>query len=186
MDGSNDNSSVTIREFVVEEANDKITKRLESFDTVWNRFHLHHHRARVTLPLRVAVAFSLFPHLVSAACASLETRDSQDMAAAARMSRLLPDSQVVTTTLTLPRLLYARLLHLVFHAPRSYPRKGSEDDGTAYELGLKLACGLEMAYQKSVQCSQRHPCLCDESVVWDAFRQALELRGYAGYHNDEF
>jgi hypothetical protein len=129
------------------------------------------HVARCVLPRDAAVVLSAHPGLVSHAVAALYGRDASDVARANRMAvfgpqpggagagagassssafaSLAPASSLVPMSVRFSRSMYAQLAQTPFHAPKRYakvmPPGGHNDPNwRAYELGMKLACGLEI------------------------------------------
>jgi hypothetical protein len=72
--------------------------------------------------------------------------------------------------------MYAQLVQQTFRAPKVYPELPSRDHREEYaeaELGLKIACGMEMMYQQ-----RKRDGVEGKGSTWEAFRQSLEKSGY--------
>ncbi|MCI44526.1 SGT1-plant-like protein, partial [Trifolium medium] len=68
--------------------------------------------------------------------------------------------------------MYAQLVQQTFRAPKIYPELPARDRKEEYaeaELGLKIACGLEMMYQQ-----RKRDEVEGKGSTWEAFMQSLE------------
>ncbi|PIA56186.1 hypothetical protein AQUCO_00700500v1 [Aquilegia coerulea] len=142
------------------------------------RAGLNMHRVRVRIPVSVAQVLKHEPCLISLAVEGFYDRDIDSMKYAARMEKFLSGGsgeELVQVSVRMSRAMYAQLVQQMFQAPKFYPMP-LRTDSSVYleaELGMKIACGFEMMYQR------RH---CEGSDAkgssWDAFRESLESSGY--------
>ncbi|KAG6702684.1 hypothetical protein I3842_07G047700 [Carya illinoinensis] len=136
------------------------------------------HSVRVRVPVSVAQVLKHEPCLISLAVEGFYDRDIDAMKYAARMERFLPkgrEEELVCVSVKMSRAMYAQLVQQTFQAPKCYPMP-NRTDAAAYseaELGLKIACGLEMIYQL-----RKREGLEGKGSTWDAYRVSLESSGY--------
>ncbi|KAJ7943734.1 SGT1 [Quillaja saponaria] len=128
-----------------------------------------------------SVQFAVLKHepcLISLAVEGFYDRDIDTMKFAAKMEKFLSggkDEELVCVTLKMSRIMYAQLVEQQFQAPKCYPMP-SRSDASAYaeaELGMKIACGLEMMYQQ-----RRRDGGEGKGSTWEAFKESLERSGY--------
>ncbi|PQM36157.1 protein ecdysoneless homolog [Prunus yedoensis var. nudiflora] len=137
------------------------------------------HVVRVRVPASVAQVLSQEPCLIALAVEGFYDRDIDTMKYAAKMERFLSrgrEEELVCVVVKMSRAMYAQLVQQAFQAPKCYPMPNRSEDGVAYleaELGMKIACGLEMMYQQ-----RRKEGLEGKGSSWIAFRESLERSGY--------
>ncbi|KAK7206681.1 SGT1 protein-domain-containing protein [Myxozyma melibiosi] len=104
----------------------------------------HIHRAKATVPRRVAQILHLNKSYIAPACEAFMLRDPISMRACSSMKNF-PPSDSVTVTVQFTRLLYAQMKaqRIVPPAPFKLPEP-SNPTYDAAELGMKLACGFEL------------------------------------------
>lgn len=134
---------------------------------------------RVRVPASVAQVLSQEPCLIALAVEGFYDRDIDTMKYAAKMERFLSrgrEEELVCVAVKMSRAMYAQLVQQAFQAPKCYPMLNRSEDRVAYleaELGMKIACGLEMMYQQ-----RRKEGLEGKGSSWIAFRESLERSGY--------
>lgn len=139
------------------------------------------HRVRVRVPVSVAQVLSHEPCLISLAVEGFYDRDMDTMKFAAKMDKFLPkgrEEELVLASVKMSRAMYAQLIQQKFQAPKCYPMPPMPprtDQGTYVEaeLGMKIACGLEMMYQQRKKEGEE-----GKGTTWEAFRDSLERSGY--------
>jgi hypothetical protein len=98
---------------------------------------------------------------------------------AAKMEKFLEkgkEEELVCVSVKMSRAMYAQLVQQTFRAPKIYPELPGRDRREEYaeaELGLKIACGLEMMYQQ-----RKRDGVEGKGSTWEAFMQSLEKSGY--------
>ncbi|XP_050367338.1 protein ecdysoneless homolog [Argentina anserina] len=138
------------------------------------------HSVRVRVPAAVARVLSQEPCMVTLAVEGFYDRDIDTMKYAAKMERFLSrgrEEELVRVSVKMSRAMYAQLVQQTFQAPKCYPMPPDRSD-SAYveaELGMKIACGLEMMYQH-----RRKDGSEGKGSSWEAFRESLERSGYFG------
>ncbi|KAL6225073.1 hypothetical protein ACLB2K_003925 [Fragaria x ananassa] len=153
-----------------------VRKRIEEYPEKARR---NMHRVRVRVPAAVAQVLSQEPCLVALAVEGFYDRDIDTMKYAAKMERFLSrgrEEELVSVSVKMSRAMYAQLVQQTFQAPKCYPMLNRSD--SAYvedELGMKIACGLEMMYQH-----RRKEGSEGKGSTWEAFRESLERSGYFG------
>ncbi|XP_028785235.1 protein ecdysoneless homolog [Neltuma alba] len=136
------------------------------------------HRVRVRVPVSVAQVLKQEPCMISLAVEGFYDRDIDTMKFAATMEKFLgrgKDEELVCVSVKMSRAMYAQLVQQTFQAPKCYPMP-SRSDLSVYmeaELGMKIACGLEMMYQQ-----RKRDGVEGRGSTWEAFKQALERSGY--------
>jgi len=121
------------------------------------------------------------PCLISLAVEGFYDRDIDTMKFAAKMEKFLPkgrEEELVLVSVKMSRAMYAQLIQQKFQAPKCYPMPPMppRTDQSAYmeaELGMKIACGLEMMYQQRKKEGEE-----GKGSTWEAFRESLERSGY--------
>ncbi|KAH1161258.1 hypothetical protein GLYMA_01G022800v4 [Glycine max] len=137
------------------------------------------HRVRVRVPVSVAQVLKHEPRLISLAVEGFYDRDIDTMKFASRMERFVERGkaeELVCVSVKMSRAMYAQLVQQRFQAPKCYPGMParSEKEGFAEaELGMKIACGLEMMYQQ-----RKRDGVEGKGSSWEAFRKSLESSGY--------
>lgn len=136
------------------------------------------HRVRVRVPVSVAQVLKMEPCMISLAVEGFYDRDIDTMKFAATMERFLgrgKDEELVCVSVKMSRAMYAQLVQQTFQAPKCYPMP-SRSELSAYleaEVGMKIACGLEMMYQQ-----RKRDGVEGKGSTWEAFKQTLERSGY--------
>ncbi|XP_027361018.1 protein ecdysoneless homolog isoform X1 [Abrus precatorius] len=137
------------------------------------------HRVRVRVPVSVAQVLKHEPCFISLAVEGFYDRDVDTMKFAARMERFLErgrSEELVIVSVKMSRAMYAQLVQQAFQAPKCYPEIPSRSEREAYveaELGMKIACGLEMMYQQ-----RKRDGMDGKGSTWEAFKKSLESSGY--------
>ncbi|KEH32484.1 SGT1-plant-like protein [Medicago truncatula] len=137
------------------------------------------HTVRVRVPVSVAMVLKHEPCLISLAVEGFYDRDIDSMKFAAKMEKFLEkgrEEELVCVCVKLSRAMYAQLVQQTFRAPKVYPELPSRDHREEYaeaELGLKIACGMEMMYQQ-----RKRDGVEGKGSTWEAFKQSLEKSGY--------
>lgn len=137
------------------------------------------HRVRVRVPIEVGWVLKNEPCLVSLAVEGFYDRDVESMKYADKMERFLPNGkneEVVRMVVKMSRAMYAQLMGQTFRPPKRYPQMPSVSDNEAYkeaELGMKIACGLEMMYQLRKRQGEE-----GKGSTWEVFMETLEKSGY--------
>ncbi|PNX99653.1 SGT1-plant-like protein [Trifolium pratense] len=144
-----------------------------------NRAKKNMHTVRVRVPVSVARVLKHEPCLISLAVEGFYDRDIDTMKFAAKMEKFLEkgrEDELVCVSVKMSRAMYAQLVQQTFRAPKIYPELPGRDWKEEYaeaELGLKIACGLEMMYQQ-----RKHDGVEGKGSTWEAFMQSLEKSGY--------
>ncbi|KAJ1375823.1 Ecd family [Sesbania bispinosa] len=137
------------------------------------------HRARVRVPASVAQVLKHEPCLISLAVEGFYDRDVDSMKFAAKMERFLEkgkEEELVCVPVKMSRAMYAQLSQQTFRAPKVYPELPGRGEGERYveaELGMKIACGLEMMYQQ-----RKRDGVEGKGATWEVFKESLEKNGY--------
>ncbi|WJX61853.1 hypothetical protein P8452_46906 [Trifolium repens] len=137
------------------------------------------HTVRVRVPVSVARVLKHEPCLISLAVEGFYDRDIDAMKFAAKMEKFLEkgkEEELVCISVKMSRAMYAQLVQQTFRAPKIYPELPGRDRREEYaeaELGLKIACGLEMMYQQ-----RKRDGVEGKGSTWEAFMQSLEKSGY--------
>ncbi|XP_006280144.2 protein ecdysoneless homolog [Capsella rubella] len=136
------------------------------------------HRVRVRVPISVAQVLRHEPLLISLAVEGFYDRDVDSMKHAAKMEKFLckgRDEELVLVLVKMSRAMYGQLVQQKFQAPNCYPMP-SVSDRDAYteaELGMKIACGLEMMYQQRKKGGED-----GKGISWSNYKENLEKNGY--------
>ncbi|XP_040935709.1 protein ecdysoneless homolog isoform X4 [Gossypium hirsutum] len=138
---------------------------------------LNTHSVRVRVPVSVARVFKHAPSLISLAVEGFYDRDMDSMKHAAKMERFLKgrkggEEEMVTVTVKMSRAMYAQLMQQRFQSPKCYPMPAKKGDLEA-ELGMKIACGLEMMYQEKKKEGEE-----GKGSGWKKYKESLEKSGY--------
>ncbi|CAN6983087.1 unnamed protein product [Brassica oleracea var. botrytis] len=142
-------------------------------DRAWRSMH----RVRVRVPVSVAHVLRHEPFLISLAVEGFYDRDVDSMKHAAKMEKFLNsrEEEHVVVNVKMSRAMYAQLVQQKFQAPSCYPMPGVSDR-EAYseaEIGMKIACGLEMMYQE-----RRKEGEDGRGSGWSKYKENLEKNGY--------
>ncbi|CAN8264243.1 unnamed protein product [Cochlearia groenlandica] len=136
------------------------------------------HRVRVRVPVSVARVLKHEPILISLAVEGFYDRDVDSMKHAAKMEKFLirgKEEELVLVLVKMSRAMYAQLVQQKFQAPNCYPMP-SISDREAYlvaELGMKIACGMEMMYQLRKKEEED-----GKGLSWSKYTESLEKNGY--------
>lgn len=136
------------------------------------------HSVRVRVPVSVALVLRHEPCFISLAVEGFYDRDIDSMRFAAKMERFLSEGKrenLVRVTVRMSRAMYAQLVQQTFQAPKCYPMP-NRSDAEAYmeaELGMKIACGLEMIYQQ-----RKKEGVEGKGSTWRKYKESLERSGY--------
>jgi hypothetical protein len=120
-----------------------ISKRLEGYPEKAKRLM---HRARAWVPLKVAHLLSIAPQTVAAAASAFYLRDPSDVQAASRMEHFPPEDMVLTSV-TFNRCLYAQIALQDFSPCKGWPDSSADEMPqyrNAQSLGAKLCTGFEI------------------------------------------
>lgn len=130
------------------------------------------------------------PQLASAAVSCFYLRDPIDMRLCNKMRRFPPSTRALGSV-RLSRCLYAQLACQKFRAPAAFgtPPPSSAPGAKAFDLGAKLACGMEILAAKVVpeasdmptvetQAAAQTAAPLDEDPRWRRYRARLAAIGY--------
>lgn len=163
-------------------ADDDVQQAIE--DRLVDKPELHH--ARCTLPSRAAYVLLRHPQLLPLAVEAFYLRDPAGLKACAAMSTFPP---VSSTKAVLPftRTTYAQTVSQKFYAPKAFrlPPVSQKKEYHAAEIGMKIACGLEMLYHehRGDETSQQETIMTPERQT--AFKQFLTRLTRLGYFRNE-
>ncbi|KAJ0242038.1 Protein ecdysoneless [Hirschfeldia incana] len=137
------------------------------------------HRVRVRLPASVAHVLRHEPFLISLAVEGFYDRDVDSMKHAGKMEKFLSKEEEghVLVLVKMSRAMYAQLVQQKFQAPSCYPMPSVSSDREAYaeaELGMKIACGMEMMYQVR----RKEGGEGGRGSAWSKYKENLEKTGY--------
>jgi len=137
------------------------------------------HRVRIRVPVSVAQVLKHEPRLISLAVEGFYDRDVDTMKFAAGMERFVErgaTEELVCVSVKMSRAMYAQLVQQRFQAPKCYPTMPGRAEREGFveaELGMKIACGLEMMYQQ-----RKRDGVEGQGSTWEAFKKSLENSGY--------
>lgn len=136
------------------------------------------HHVRVRVPVAVAQVLKQEPCLISLAVEGFYDRDIDTMKHAAKMERFLSrgrEEELVCVNVKMSRAMYAQLVQQKFQAPKCYPMPDRSEVGVFLEaeLGMKIACGLEMIYQQKKKNGVE-----GKGSTWSKYKESLENSGY--------
>lgn len=160
-----------------------LRKRLDTFPA---RMRENRHDAFAMLPASVAHVLHHDPQLVSAAIDSFRTRDPMGLRAAAKMVNFKPE-KFTPALVRMSRCLFSQVSREHFEAPKCYPMPTkSSDEFKAYEIGMKIACGMEMMLADDASDGGEEegadvditPAEPVGNKGWDAFKRSLVSNGY--------
>ena len=169
-----------------------LSARLDAFPA---RALANRHDAYVWTPRRVGEALRCEPQLVALAVESFRTRDPIGLRAAAKM-RVFAPVDIEPTLCRMTRCLFAQATREQFDAPKCYPMPPkSSEFYAAHELGMKIACGLEMLVAEwerqghDVSGAASRACAMETEPItagaepvgdpaWDTFKSSLTANGY--------
>lgn len=148
-------------------ASDAMQRALERrLEDVPSFMQTNRHRVQCLLPARAAHVLKQHPALVGAAVEAFYYREpSATTAVCARMAVFAPTEALVTRSIAFSRCMFAQLKQQQFFAPKPFERSpqyhrtlaasasdSSRHDASdavahlAADIGMKLACGLELLY----------------------------------------
>ncbi|KAI9477077.1 SGT1 protein-domain-containing protein [Zychaea mexicana] len=112
--------------------------------------HDERHLARCTLPAHAAYVLLQHPQLLPLAVEAFYLRDPVGLKACSTMRRFPPNDSV-TTTVKFTKTTYAQTVSQKFYPPKPFhlPKPSNKRSFFMAELGMKVACGLEMLYYQS-------------------------------------
>uniref|UniRef100_A0A1J3I5T9 Protein SGT1-like protein n=1 Tax=Noccaea caerulescens TaxID=107243 RepID=A0A1J3I5T9_NOCCA len=179
-----DPSLVASLRFLVERshesrASDSVQSALKSRITDYpERAWRNMHRVRVRVPTSVAQVLRHEPFLISLAVEGFYDRDVDSMKHAAKMEKFLSkgrEQELVLVLVKMSRAMYAQLVQQKFQAPNCYPMPSISDRDayTEAELGMKIACGMEMMYQQRKKDGED-----GKGISWSKYKDSLEKKGY--------
>ncbi|KAL2349274.1 hypothetical protein Fmac_003274 [Flemingia macrophylla] len=129
------------------------------------------HRVRVRVPVSVAHLLRHEPRLISLAVEAFYDRDDDTMKFAGAMERFLERGkaeELVRVSVTMSMAMYARFVRGGFEL-LSVTRRCRAVEREAFveeELGVKVACGMEMMYQQ-----RKRDGLEGRGSTWEVFRK---------------
>lgn len=166
------------------------------------------HHARILLPLAAARALRQDPALIAPACSAFCSRDPIDMRASRKLATLGAKGPTVAIRARFTRLLYAQTTREKLRVPAALAAparalaalKLTHPKRRAFELGCKVALGLEIMCQRAMKAGARAPpqdikrpepasdvssqtrdaaATAEASgLAWESYRSALEKRGW--------
>lgn len=106
------------------------------------------HRAGCILPNQAAFVLLSEPQLITMAIEAFYLRDPISMKACATMKTFSPQSGLTETVIQFTKTTYAQTVSQKFYAPKPFrlPSVKEKVQFKFSELGMKVACGLEMLY----------------------------------------
>jgi len=153
---------------------------------------MNHHYCTVALPSGCAHVLRLAPHLIGKAIDAFYHRDLVSLRAARKMKCFTVDKTPIFSRIRFTRPLYAQLDSQKFDAPKpfrlaGYKRADNDPKKHAYDLGVKIACGLEILYQDgkpgnvetSANLTVDDVCI-PENRAWVQYQQSLKSKGFYG------
>jgi hypothetical protein len=122
-----------------------IDERLQTFPD-----HEIHH-ARCILPNAAAFVLLKEPQLITMAVEAFYLRDPISMKACASMHTFSPRQGLTDTVIAMTKTTYAQTVSQKFYAPKPFrlPSVNEKNKFRYAELGMKIACGLEMLYHSA-------------------------------------
>eukprot|EP00268_Persea_americana_P032851 TRINITY_DN3244_c1_g2_i3.p1 TRINITY_DN3244_c1_g2~~TRINITY_DN3244_c1_g2_i3.p1 ORF type:complete len:668 (-),score=166.30 TRINITY_DN3244_c1_g2_i3:548-2551(-) len=154
-----------------------IRRRIKGYP---EKARLDMHRVRVRVPVCVAKVLREEPCLIALAVEGFYDRDVDSMKYAAKMEKFGGrEEEMVRVSVRMSRAMYAQLVQQGFQAPRCYWMPERREGGgrrleyVEAELGMKIACGMEMMYEH-----RRREGLEGKGSTWEAYRESLERSGY--------
>ncbi|KAL2346089.1 hypothetical protein Fmac_000089 [Flemingia macrophylla] len=130
------------------------------------------HRVRVRVPVSIAHLLRHESQLISLAVEAFYDRDVDTMKFAGAMERFLERGkaeELVRVSVKMSRAMYAQLVQKRFQAPKCYPEMPGWSEREAFveaELGVKVACGMEIMYQQ-----RKRDGLEGRGSTWEVFRK---------------
>ncbi|CEP09871.1 hypothetical protein [Parasitella parasitica] len=109
------------------------------------------HRAGCILPNQAAFVLLSEPQLITMAIEAFYLRDPISMKACATMKTFSPQRGLTETVIQFTKTTYAQIVSQKFYAPKPFrlPSVREKKQFKLAELGMKVACGLEMLYHSA-------------------------------------
>ncbi|RCH92952.1 hypothetical protein CU098_001350 [Rhizopus stolonifer] len=116
------------------------------------------HRTRCILPPKAAFVLLSEPQLITLAIEAFYLRDPISMKACAAMKTFSPLEGSTETTIKFTRTTYAQTVSQKFYAPKPFrlPSVNEKNKFLSAEMGMKVACGLEMLYYNTQHENEDH------------------------------
>ncbi|KAG2224647.1 hypothetical protein INT45_007892, partial [Circinella minor] len=107
------------------------------------------HYAKCTLPAKAAYVLLQQPQLLPLAVEAFYLRDPIGLKACSKMNQFQPNDSV-TTSISFTKTTYAQTVSQKFYPPKPFrlPLPSNKRSFAMAELGMKVACGLEMLYHQ--------------------------------------
>lgn len=152
-------------------------------DAVETRIVEHRHAAFAIMPRMCARILAKEPQLVALAMDSLRARDPVGLRAAAKMEVFEP-KDFHPTLVQMSRALFVQITSEHFDAPPTYSTLCDDPaERRAREIGMKIACGLEMFIaewtpRKSSDGESTSDGEPEDDPAWERFKSSLTTNGY--------
>lgn len=136
------------------------------------------HKATVYIPASAAIILNESPAIIAATVRAFFHRDQIDMKACRAMKHFPPETRIYSEVV-FTRCLYAMLSHTKYNPDR---RTGwrlpapSDEKFKAHDLGMKIACGLEILASKGGPEANE----IENDKAWHLFLGRLKEKGYFG------
>ncbi|KAF0689690.1 Aste57867_18873 [Aphanomyces stellatus] len=129
-----------------------VLERLTHAQTSSMKRGINCHVVQCILPRDAAVVFQAHPHAVAYAVEAFYYREPTESTHICRHMKRFPPTEMVPTMVTLTRCMYAQTKQQQFAPPKpfqtaAWPPRAADD---AMDIGMKLACGLELLYHSRV------------------------------------
>jgi hypothetical protein len=138
------------------------------------------HHARCIFPNKAAFVLLTEPQLITMAVEAFYLRDPIAMKACAAMRTFSPQQGEVDTTIAMTKTTYAQIVSQKFYAPKPFrlPSVKEKNVFRCAELGMKIACGLEMLYHSAYAADFEINTNVDEDVTSYAFDKDPKYAAY--------
>ncbi|KAI9028156.1 SGT1 protein-domain-containing protein [Phycomyces nitens] len=140
------------------------------------------HRARCILPKQAAFVLCKAPQLLPLAIEAFYLREPISLKACAKMHHFSPIQNDVDAIVRFTKTTYAQTVSQKFYAPKPFhlPPVSKKKEFKAAELGMKVACGLEMLYadERTNQTEGQDKYRFDLDPAWKEFVGNLGRLGY--------
>ncbi|OAD78580.1 SGT1 transcription factor [Phycomyces blakesleeanus NRRL 1555(-)] len=140
------------------------------------------HRARCILPKQAAFVLLKSPELLPLAIEAFYLREPISLKACAKMNQFSPIHNNVDSIVKFTKTTYAQTVSQKFYAPKPFhlPPITKKKEFNAAELGMKVACGLEMLYadERTNQTEEQEKYRFDLDPAWKEFVSNLGRLGY--------
>lgn len=139
------------------------------------------HRARCKLPKRAAYVLLKEPQLLALAVEAFYLRDPIALKACAFMNTF-PPAASAETTIRFTKTTYAQTVSQKFYPPKPFrlPPPSQKREFRVAELGMKLACGMEMLYTDNSG-SHSSPVSSSSIAAKDNTTKAFSYEGNSKY-----